>query len=321
MEKCMIGIIGTGMMASSLTVLTSGHGFKTLVLARSESSRERCMNAVDGYYRQMVDQGIITPEQVEICKSYISYTSDYGEMSRCRVFFECVTEKIEAKEEVYKAIEKSCPEAKAICSVSSSIVPGKLAEVAGKYADRVLVTHPFNPPHLVPYFEICTAECTKPDVLPFVKELLAALDRKTAILKKPTPGFIGNRLQFALWRECLALVEEGICDPEDVDTALAYSFCPRYTSIGIFQHFDNGGLELNATTCKATWPIISDKKDIPDFMKKLMAEGKMGAKSPSRQGFYDWNGVDMEAYSAKVSEPYWRFCKWEFPTEASSDDI
>ena len=310
-----IAIIGTGMMATGLVVLTAGHGFRTVVLVRSEASEERCRGVVDGYFAQMVDQKILTKEQVEICKSYIFYTQDYAELAGAELAFECVVEKLEAKQQVYKALEDNCPALKAICSVSSSIVPDELAKAAEKYADRILVTHPFNPPHLVPYFEICAASKTAQGVPDYVKSVLLELDRKPAVLKKPTPGFIGNRLQFALWRECLALVEEGICDPEDVDTALAYSFCPRYTSIGIFQHFDHGGLELNATTCKATWPIISDRKDIPAFMQKLMNEGKMGAKSPLKQGFYDWNGVDMQAYSAKVSEPYWRFCNWDFPKE------
>ena len=310
-----IAVIGTGMMATGLAVLTSGHGFRTLVLTRSEASETRCRGVVDGYYRQMTDRGLLSEERAEICKGYISYTDSYEDLAAAEAAFECVVEKLEVKQQVYKALEENCPELKAICSVSSSIVPNELAKAADKYADRILVTHPFNPPHLVPYFEICAADGTAPGVVDYVKALLLALDRKPAMLKKPTPGFIGNRLQFALWRECLALVEEGICDPEDVDTALAYSFCPRYTSIGIFQHFDNGGLELNAATCRATWPIISDRKDIPDFMKKLMDEGKMGVRSPSKQGFYDWNGVDMEAYAEKVSAPYWHFCQWNFPED------
>ena len=137
-------------------------------------------------------------------------------------------------------------------------------------------------------------------------DFLKRLDRKPVLLRKPTPGFIGNRLQFALWREALALVDEGICEPRDVDTVLEYSFCPRYTSIGIFEHFDNGGLELNARTCKNVWPILSNATDIPAFMSDLMKEGKTGAKSDSKTGFYDWNGVDMEAYAKRVSDPYWR---------------
>ncbi len=310
-----IAVIGTGMMATGIAVLCSGHGFKTLILSRSESSTARCRGVVDGFYRQMADHGIISENQMNICKSYIEYTQDYAALSEAELAFECVVEDLQAKKLVYTRLEENCPKLKAICSVSSSIVPNELASAAAKYADRIIVTHPFNPPHLVPYFEICLSDKTADGVLDYVKGMLSALDRKPVILKKPTPGFIGNRLQFALWREALALVEEGICDPEDVDTCLNYSFCPRYTSIGIFQHFDNGGLELNAKTCKATWPVISDKKDIPDFMKQLMDEGRMGAKCEKKQGFYDWNNVDMQAYAEKVSAPYWKFCEWKFPEE------
>ena len=311
-KKNTVAVIGTGMMATGLIVLTAGHGFPTLVLVRSPESEARCKAGVDAYFRQMLDKHLLTEHQLEVCNRLVTYTQDYAALSEAEAVFECVVEKLAVKQEVYHAIEECCPQVKAICSVSSSIVPNALSGAAEKYADRILVTHPFNPPHLVPYFEVCAADRTAPEVLDYVKALLVTLDRKPVVLKKPTPGFIGNRLQFALWREALALVEEGVCEPEDVDACLNYSFCPRYTSIGIFQHFDNGGLELNAATCRATFPILSDRKDIPDFMRELMDAGKLGARSPTKQGFYDWNGVDMEAYAEKVSEPYWKYCKWKF---------
>ncbi len=309
------GIVGTGMIAGSMAVLTAGHGFQTVILARSQRSVDRCSKMVEDYFAQMTERNILSAEKADICMSYIRYTFDYADLKDAEIVFESVAETKEAKYEVFRQIEDNCPRVKAICSVSSSIVPAVLAEGAGKYADRIIVTHPFNPPHLVPYFELCGSERTAEGVIGYAKGLLEELDRKPVILKKPTPGFIGNRLQFALWREALALVEEGICDPEDVDTCLEYSFCPRYTSIGIFEHFDNGGLQLNASTCRNTWPILSARTDIPEFMKKLMDEGKMGARSESRTGFYDWNGVDMEAYAKRVSEPYWRLLDWEFPEE------
>lgn len=310
-----VGIVGTGMIASSMAVLTAGHGWRTVVFARSQKSVDRCSGVVNGFYDQMVEKGIIDEKQAEICKSYIIYSFDYKGLEDSEIVFESVLETVDAKYEVLKNLEEFCPNIKAICSVSSSIVPNILAEGAGKYSDRILVSHPFNPPHMVPYFEICGADSTTKEAIDYACGFLKEMDRKPVALKKPTPGFIGNRLQFALWREALALVEEGICDPRDVDTCLEYSFCPRYTSIGIFEHFDNGGLELNAATCRNTWPILSSRTDIPDFMKKLMDEGKMGVRSESKTGFYDWNGVDMQAYSKRVTEPYWQMLNWKFPEE------
>lgn len=317
MKDCagVISVIGTGMMASGIATLSAGHGYKTYILARKKERADACRQVIYDNYIQMVHHGVMTEEQVKICMDYLIFTMDYADMSDAEMVFECVAEVLETKYSVYRLIEENCPKVKAIGSVSSSIVPNQLIQGASKYADRIIVTHPFNPPHLVPFFELCGSDMTKPDVFDYVKKILESLDRKPVILKKPTPGFIGNRLQFALWRESLALVEEGICEPEDVDTCLAYSFCPRYTSIGIFQHFDQGGLELNAAVCRNTWPVLSSKTDIPDFMKQLMEQGDLGAKSPSKKGFYDWNRVDMKMYSEKVSEPYWKFCNWNFPKE------
>jgi len=310
-----VGIVGTGMIASSTAVLAAGHGFKTVVFARSQKSVDRCSGVVDNYFAQMVEKKIIDKAQADICKSYISYAFDYEALKDAEIVFESVLETTDAKYEVYTKLEECCPNIKAICSVSSSIVPNVLAEGAAKYADRIIVTHPFNPPHLVPYFEVCGADRTAEGVVDYVCGLLRELDRKPVVLKKPTPGFIGNRLQFALWREALALVEEGICDPKDVDTCLEYSFCPRYTSIGIYEHFDNGGLSLNAATCRNIWPILSNRTDIPDFMKKLMEEGKMGPRSDAKEGFYDWHDVDMQEFAERVSAPYWNMLSWEFPKE------
>ena len=310
-----IGIVGTGMIASSMAVLSAGHGFRTVVFARSQKSVDRCSGVVDGFFGQIVDKGKAAAKQAELCKSLITYTFDYEGLKDAEIVFESAVEDIQAKYEVYRQIEEHCPHIKAICSVSSSIIPSKLAEGADKYADRIMVTHPFNPPHLVPFFELCGSEHTADGVVDYVKGVLEELDRKPVVLNKPTPGFIGNRLQFALWREALALVEEGVCAPEAVDTCLEYSFCPRYTSIGIFEHFDNGGLELNAATCRNIWPILSTATEIPDSMKKLMEEGKMGARSELKQGFYDWNGVDMKAYSERVSAPYWNMFDWKLPEE------
>ena len=308
-----IGIVGTGMIAGSLAVLTAGHGFETAVLARNENSAARCADAIDGYFDQMAAHGCMTQAQKARCGQRIRFVYDYADLAQAEAVFECVVEDAAVKYAVYRALEAHCPRLRAICSVSSSIVPAVLAEGADKYADRIVVTHPFNPPHLVPYFEVCASERTAEGVTEYVMGLLRALDRKPVLLKKPTPGFIGNRLQFALWREALALVADGVCEPRDVDDCLAYSFCPRYTSIGIFEHFDNGGMALNAATCRNIWPVLSNATEIPAMMRQMIEDGRLGARSESKRGFYDWNGVDMKAYAERVSAPYWPILDWDFP--------
>jgi len=306
-----IGIIGTGMIASSMATLCAGHGFKAVVISRSDKSTKRCLESFNSNFAQMAERGLVTGAQIDVCRSYLTISQDYTSLSGAEVVFECIVENLEEKHKVYRLVEESCPELRAICSVSSSIVPDKLAEGMEKYGDRIIVTHPFNPAHMVPYFELCASSRTAPGVVDYVVELLKELNRKPVVLKKPTPGFIGNRLQFALLREALALVEEGIADPRDIDACLNYSFCPRYTSIGIFEHFDSGGMELCRTVCNNLFPALSDMKSVPNIIKQKIAEGKLGQRSG--EGFYDWRGVDMDAYEKRVLEPYWRFCNWDFP--------
>lgn len=312
-----IGIIGTGMIATSLAVLCTGHGCPVTVLARSPESESRCRSGIDAAYRDLLEHGLLTEAQRDICLSYLYFTGTYADLAGAELVFECIVEDLAEKQKVYRILEEVCPSLRAICSVSSSLVPAVLSEGLGRYGDRIVVTHPFNPAHMVPYMEVCACDRTAEDVVPYVMQILTELDRKPVLLKKPTPGFIGNRLQFALLREAIKLVESGIADPADVDTCLQYSFCPRYTSIGIFEHFDHGGMNLCSTVCGNLFPILSDEKKVPAYLTNLMAEGKMGADSG--EGFYDWRGTDPKAYDERVSGPYWKFCHWEYPETAEKD--
>ena len=306
-----VGVVGTGMIASALAALISGNGYRTVVYARSDASAARFLEAYRGHFALLRRHDAVTDEQVARCESYLLVTQSYEALRPAEIVFESVTEDLEAKQTVYRALEEHCPALRVIASVSSSIVPDRLCAGIERYGDRIIVTHPFHPAHIVPYFELCQSAQTAPGVMQYAYDFLESMGRKPVCLKKPTPGFIGNRLQFALWRECLALVEEGICEPRDIDRALNYSFCPRYTSIGIFENFDSGGMELNRAVCKNLFPILSDRKDVPPVIDAMIAEGKLGMRCG--EGFYDWRGADMEQYEDRVNAPYWQFCRWDFP--------
>ena len=308
-----IGIIGTGMIATSMAVLTTGHGYKTTLLALNDELELESKKEYGRFFEEIIAYGLMTDDQAGICARYLNYTQEYDGLSDVDVIFESVVEDLDVKHSVYGEIEKHCPAVRAICSVSSAIVADDLAAGMGKYKDRIVVTHPFYPPHLVPYFEICTGSETADGVSGFAKALLESLGRKPVVLKKSAPGFIGNRLQFALWREALHIVESGIADPRDIDTCLMYSFCPRYTSLGIFEHFDNGGLSLNYSTCKALFPNLSDAKEVPKAITDRIAAGDLGQKTGV--GFYDWREVDMQAYRKRVTAPYLKMLKFDPPEE------
>jgi 3-hydroxybutyryl-CoA dehydrogenase len=310
-----IGIVGMGMIGDSMSVLTSGHGRPTVCVVRRPEMIPEYQKVYKEYFRRIIDQGLAPEGQDEICARYVTYTTNVSDMADCEIIFECVQENLDVKYAIYAQIEECCPNVRAICSMSSSFVPDTLAAKATKYKDRIIVTHPFHPAHMVPFIEICGGADTDPSVPEFAKHVLETLDRKPVIMKKALPGFIGNRLQFAMWREALNLVESGVCDPRDVDTCLNFSFCPRYTSIGMYEHFDSGDLRLNIVTCDTVFPTLSNIDGAPPAITDRIARGDTGIRAESHKGFYDWNGVDLEAYQERVSKPYWQFLRWDFPKE------
>ena len=309
-----VGVIGTGMIGTSLGVLLTGHGYRTTLLAVDETQIVESRKKFDSFYEAMVENQVMTQAQADVCKRYISFTTDYAMLKDVDYVFEAVVEQLPVKQEVYRRLEACSPKLRLIMSVSSAIQPEALASGMGNYKDRILVTHPFFPPHLIPYFEIAASpQDTAPGMTDLAKEFLLALDRKPVVLKKSVPGFLGTRLQFAMAREAVNIVQSGIADPEDVDLAAMYSFMPRYTKIGIFEHFDNGGLELFATTMKNLFHYLSQEQGIPPIVQEKLAKGELGVRTG--KGFRNWHGADLEDLSRRTAEPWWPMIHWDLPTE------
>lgn len=306
-----IGIIGTGMIGTSLAVLSASHAIDTVVLAVNEELKNKSLNQFKKFLNELNEEKIINEENILGCLNHLEYTYEYESFKDCEYIFEAVVENIDIKHEVYNKIEEHVDNLKAICSVSSAIEVDKLSEKMNKYRDKILVTHPFFPPHVIPYFEIAYGKLTNTDIIYEVKKMLASMDRKVVILNKSVPGFIGNRLQFALYREALNLIQNNVCAVEDIDTCLKYSFCPRYTSIGMFEHFDNGGLILNLEVCKSIFPTLNNDEIPPKVLLDLVEQNELGRITG--KGFYNWDKEFIEDFDNRVLQPYLKFINWEFP--------
>lgn len=306
MEK-KVAIIGKGMIGISLAVLFTGNGFPTIVLAKnSEVGLEKYRT----YYRDLIAQGLVTEKQAAACEKLLSFTENYADLSEVEVVIECVTEKLEIKYEVYKQIEANCPHLKAIASTTSAISPVDLAKGVSQ-PEKIMVAHPYNPPHMVPCVELVKNDFTAQEALDAVISLLEACGREVCKMNKPAPGFIANRLQHALYREAVYMVEQGICGPEDIDKCIRSSWGPRYTSIGLFDHFDYAGLDLIANIESYLYPDLCDTKEVHPSLRERLDRGDLGYKTGV--GYYDWRERDMDAFRKKTSDPYLPFFNWKLP--------
>lgn len=230
-----IGIIGTGMIGASMAVLFTGNGYRTTILAINDQEAAAGKARYDTYYSDLIAEGLVTPAQAEACARLLDFTQDYNGIADVDFIYECVVERMDVKFAVFAELERYCKNFKVLASSTSAMSADDLAQ-GMKQKDKLLVAHPWNPPHLVPCVEIVRSKYSTDESVKFLVGLLESVHRQLAVMKKGAPGFIANRLQHVLVREAVYMVEQGIADPEDIDRTLTYSFVPRYTSIGLFRH-------------------------------------------------------------------------------------
>jgi 3-hydroxybutyryl-CoA dehydrogenase len=153
--------------------------------------------------------------------------------------------------------------------------------------ERVITTHFWNPPHLMPLVEIVKGEKTSAEVADAVRALFAGCGKTPVVVKKDRPGQLGNRLQMALVREAANIVAEGIADPDDVDTVAKNGFGLRMPAYGIFEHQDIVGLDLGIRVVDYVAADLYNEPHAPENFRDLVRSGRLGAKTGS--GFYDWS--------------------------------
>jgi 3-hydroxybutyryl-CoA dehydrogenase len=164
--------------------------------------------------------------------------------------------------------------------------------------ERALGTHWWNPPFLVPLVEVIGTEWTSPAAIEWTMQLHKDVGKTPAHVKKDVPGFIGNRLQHALWREAIALVEHGICDAETVDTVIKAAFGRRLAVLGPLENADMVGTDLTLAIHQTVLPAIESRPGPSPYLEKLVADGKLGFKSG--EGFRTWTPQQQAALRTKV---------------------
>lgn len=305
-----VAIIGTGMIGASLATLFTGNSFKTSILAMNDEEAKAGAERYKTYFDDLIVEGLVTREQAEASAKLLTVTQNYEELADVDFIFECVVERLEVKHSVYKEIEKHCNNYKAIASSTSALSADDLAR-GMKDKTKLMVAHPWNPPHLVPCVEVVRSQYTSDEAVQFTVDILRATGREPVVMIRSAEGFIGNRLQHALYREAVHMVEEGIATPEDIDKTIMTSFGPRYASIGLFEHFDYAGLDMIKSIEDYLFPTLCNTDKTQDIINAHVEKGELGLKT--MQGMYDWSKKDIEDFRLRASKPYLSYFNWNLP--------
>lgn len=198
--------------------------------------------------------------------------------------FEAAPENLVLKQDLLRQVEKANPTA--IFASNTSVL--RIGEIAGTSAhpDRVIGAHWWNPPYLIPVVEVVPCASTTPEVTTALVEYLVKIRKQPVLVRADVPGFIGNRLQFALWREALHLVESGVCDAEAVDTVVRNTLGLRLASMGPMENADFIGLDLVDAIMTYVLPNLATGAETPQLVREAVADGRLGAKSG--EGLFAW---------------------------------
>jgi 3-hydroxybutyryl-CoA dehydrogenase len=210
---------------------------------------------------------------------------------------EAALEDLPLKQELFGAIEAAARD-DAILASNTSVIPITAIMQGLRNRGRALGTHWWNPPYLVPLVEVIATEWTSGAAIDATMKLHASVGKTPVHVKKDVPGFVGNRLQHALWREAISLVEHGICDAETVDTVIKASFGRRLAVLGPLENADLVGTDLTLAIHRIVLPAIESSTAPSPYLARLVADGRLGMKS--REGFRTWSAEDQAALRTRV---------------------
>lgn len=291
-----IAVIGAGLMGHGIALTMARAGHEVIVTDPVAAARAALHERVRESLSLMGEGA----EAIAVIVSRIAVAEGIpAAVMDAQVVFEAAPEKMPLKQAIFAEVEAHAPR-EAILASNTSVMPITeiMSKLSGKH--RALGTHWWNPPHMIPLVEVIRTEWTDEPVTQAMMDLLGQAGKTPVRVEKDVPGFIGNRMQHALWREAISLVERGICDAEAVDTVVKACFGRRLSVLGPLENADLVGTDLTLDIHNTVLADLEDRKGPSPYLKRLVETGKLGMKSG--EGFRNWSDEEAAQTRARVTE-------------------
>lgn len=296
MEKPQIAVVGAGLMGIGIATQYVLAGFRTTVQDVDAGRLHEAHAIANRNFDEMIAAGVMTEAQRTAALQLLATSSSLDGIAQAAVVFEAVPEVLSLKHAVYKSLEAALPADAIIASNTSGFDPDSLC--AGMaHPERFLVAHFWNPPYLLPLVELVPAAVTRKEHTASLKQQLESAGLTPIVLHKSIPGFIGNRIQFAILREVLHLVRADVASPAEIDMVIQLTLGRRYQFAGPLASADLGGLNTLAEIAKHLMPELAKDEDVIDVMAQHVSRNELGIRSG--RGFYDWTPERMAELQAR----------------------
>ncbi|WP_244106138.1 3-hydroxyacyl-CoA dehydrogenase family protein [Paraburkholderia phenazinium] len=282
-------------MGVGIATQSALHGHRTIVhdvdAARLASVAPKAEAVLD----ELIDAGRIDAAAKRAALARIETHATLEPMADAQFIIEAIPEVLESKHRLYASLSQLLADDAILASNTSGFPPDLLA-ASLRAKDRFLIAHFWNPPHMIPLVEVVPGTATDPRVIEQTVALMSAIGMEPVVLAKAIPGFVGNRLQFAVLREALNIVRSGAATPEVVDHVMKASLGRRWGIIGPLEGADLGGLDTFLDISTHLMPELAKDEGVLDLLREQVEAGRVGVRSGA--GFYDWD----EAHLAQVRE-------------------
>lgn len=281
-----IVIAGAGTMGSSMGETFAKYGYDVTLYDIFPSALEKAGNLIRLNQETEVAEHVVTPEESAALLERIRYSEDKACFEGADLIVEAILEKLDVKHAFWAEISALVPEDAILASNTSGLSITAIAEVV-KRPERFGGMHWINPPHLIPLIEVIQGKKTDDETAAAIRDMALAVEKKPVIVQD-APGFALNRIQLAVLRECLHIVEQGIATPEAVDDVMKYGLGMRYACLGPFEVCDLGGLDIFYNIASYLFEDLADEKAPFGMLADRFEKGQYGVKTAA--GFYDYAG-------------------------------
>jgi 3-hydroxybutyryl-CoA dehydrogenase len=238
-----VAIIGAGLMGHGLAQIFAGKGKDVILMDLNEDLLKKGFAGIRSNLSLMAEHGIGKAEEIEGVLSRVRTTTDLGEAKEAQFVVEAVSENLDLKQNIFRDLDSLCrPDA--ILATNTSVISITEIALKAKGRGRIVGTHFWNPPYLIPLVEVIRGNETSNSAMDITFDLMKAIGKHPVRVNKDVPGFVGNRLQHALWREAISIVERGIADAATVDECIRFGFGLRLPILGPLETADMVGTDL-----------------------------------------------------------------------------
>ena len=286
-------VIGTGTMGPGIAQVLAQHGIDVRIYDIDHDKLKKARETLAGTLNLVHQEGLISEADVAEIQSRIKDASSLEDaVKEADMVLEVIPEVLELKTGLFAELDKVCDPVTILATNTSGLSITAMAKAINR-PERLVGMHWWNPPIIIPVIEIIRGKETDETVVQTVDALIRKIKKIPVLVKKDVPGFLGNRLQYALMREAIALLNEGVASAEDIDTMVKAGIGFKFPVMGPLETIDMAGLDIYYRVSQYLNKDLDKSQGPAPIVEEMVNKGDLGLKSG--KGFYDYSGQDVQA--------------------------